>query len=240
MGEYIGINGEQMKLGTCEDLYYVTYDQARQLLTRAVQVPGNLPPREYLDPKHQWRYRFPFPEEDGRAAGLFDDFNKGRVFSCLPGAPFALSPDNHDTICVSIALGGVGGIGGHNVNTRVACPASGRLDRHSPIDSWPVEIVQQRLMQMRPLDRAALRLVREQVPHRPNRRRGPGRVPAQLRTRRTQPEPELLARGRGSHPRRLPGRGAGREVKASMHYPRPRHRAGALIRPGGTRQWLKQ
>ncbi len=91
-------------------------------------------------------YRFPFPEEDGRAAGSFDDFNKGRVFSCLPGSPFALSPDNHDTICVSISLGGVRGIGCHNVNTRVACPASGRLDRHSPIDAWPVEIVQQRLM----------------------------------------------------------------------------------------------
>ncbi len=146
MGEYIRIDGEELKLGTCEDLYYVTYDQARELLTRAVQVPGNLPPREYLDPKHQWRYRFPFPEEDGRAAGSFDDFNKGRVFSCLPGAPFALSPDNHDTICVSISLGGVRGSGCHNVNTRVACPASGRLDRHSPIDAWPVEIVQQRLM----------------------------------------------------------------------------------------------
>ena len=45
----------------------------------------------------------------------------------------------------SIGLGGVNSHHGFNVNTWVPCPASGRLARHSGIDCWPVEIVQQRL-----------------------------------------------------------------------------------------------
>jgi hypothetical protein len=146
MGEYIRYRGEDVKLGTCEDLYYVTYEQARQLLTNAAPVPGNLPPAEYVNPRHGWRYRFPFPEEDDRAPGTHADHDKGRVVCCPPGALFALPPDNHDTLCVSIGLGGVRGSGGCNVNTRVACPASGMLKPHSPIGSWPVEIVQQPLM----------------------------------------------------------------------------------------------
>lgn len=56
MGEYATINatGETVKIGTCESLYYLRFDQ-----------------RELVTPEAGWpdiyRYRFPFPDEDSRA-----------------------------------------------------------------------------------------------------------------------------------------------------------------------------
>jgi hypothetical protein len=152
MGEHIRLHGQSVKLGTCENLYYVTYDQLRRLVGAAEELPGNLPPREYLNPEHGFRYRFPFPEEDGIEAGNAEEYDKGRVFCCPPA--LALPPDNHGTICVSVGLGGVRGQGGWNVNYHLTCPAAskpgdGRLS--AVPDSWPVEIVQQRFMPCRQL-----------------------------------------------------------------------------------------
>ena len=65
MGEYVKIEGKPVKLGTCEDLYYYTRTELERLLPMAEEVPGNLPPLQYLEPSHGWRYRFPFPDEAG-------------------------------------------------------------------------------------------------------------------------------------------------------------------------------
>jgi len=65
MGEYISVDGiGQIKLGTCESLYYVRYtDLARWVREgRTHQVDGNDEPAEYL--KGAYRFRFPFPDED--------------------------------------------------------------------------------------------------------------------------------------------------------------------------------
>ena len=46
MGEYITIDGVTVKLGTCEDLYYVRYSQLADAIAagRCGFVEGNLPP----------------------------------------------------------------------------------------------------------------------------------------------------------------------------------------------------
>lgn len=76
MGEYIYLQGEPdtRKLGTCEELFYVRYaDLVRWVGEgRAQRVPGNLEPAAYLDEKHGFRFRFPFPDEDGAAWAALD------------------------------------------------------------------------------------------------------------------------------------------------------------------------
>jgi hypothetical protein len=66
MGEYIRVGGEIVKLGTCEDLYYTTFEELRLAVLGGAceREPGDLAPAEYLNPANGFRYRFPFPDED--------------------------------------------------------------------------------------------------------------------------------------------------------------------------------
>lgn len=65
MGEYIQLDGRHYKLGTCESLYYVRYDDLAGWIRdgRVLYSPGNEQPREYLQGT-PYRFRFPFPDED--------------------------------------------------------------------------------------------------------------------------------------------------------------------------------
>lgn len=80
MGEYIKVNGNSQKLGTCENLYYSTY----QGLLFAVQSnrveqdgSGNGNPLNYLRSDSGYRFRFPFPDEDGMDIGTYGNFDRG-------------------------------------------------------------------------------------------------------------------------------------------------------------------
>lgn len=67
MGEYAyteGRNGTRIKIGTCEDMYYLRADQAAKVIPDVHSVH---PMTEGL------RYRFPFPDEDHLAPGEFED-----------------------------------------------------------------------------------------------------------------------------------------------------------------------
>lgn len=66
----------EMKLGTCENLYYITYDQLRQELPNLTRINGNLTPEEYLNPRYGFRYRFPFPDESDFWQA-HNDFDRG-------------------------------------------------------------------------------------------------------------------------------------------------------------------
>ena len=111
MGEYL--NG--IKLGTCEDLYYVR-------LTDLQRMKGA---GDYLTPANGYRYRFPFPEEDTMQAGNYDPYNKGYPVSLSQTASpklYALmtSADyKHMTVCHSASYHGT-----HNVNMIMPCPLS--------------------------------------------------------------------------------------------------------------------
>ena len=55
MGEYARFRGEEVKIGTCEDMYYLRADQRFSV----AYVPGNVQPSTV-----GLRYRFPWPDED--------------------------------------------------------------------------------------------------------------------------------------------------------------------------------
>lgn len=71
MGEYATHNGHSIKIGTCEDLYYLRADQARVVTPER----GSLNPN---DPAVQAviRFRFPWPDEDHIAPGAFEAFER--------------------------------------------------------------------------------------------------------------------------------------------------------------------
>lgn len=74
MGEYAKYKGVSVKIGTCEDMYYLRADQARLVTPESSSVD----PVKYAK---ELRFRFPFPSEDGIEPGAFDDHAFGlRVF----------------------------------------------------------------------------------------------------------------------------------------------------------------
>lgn len=87
MGEYAKYKGEEIKIGTCEDMYYLRYDQAALVRPKR----GNTDPvRDRAD----LRFRFPFPDEDSIEPGQFrDPFRSVRI-----NAPMDWEGIAHNTI----------------------------------------------------------------------------------------------------------------------------------------------
>jgi hypothetical protein len=93
MGEYAKrlSDGEHIKIGTCEDMYYLRRDQID-----LVQYDGGFTP----DVLTVVRFRFPFPGEDKIAPGDFNDYNYGfKVYDFLP-------PDGLEHYSVQYEAGG--------------------------------------------------------------------------------------------------------------------------------------
>jgi hypothetical protein len=91
MGEYAQYNGSDIKLGTCENMYYLRADQ-RHL------IDGY---KFALDIE---RFRFPFPDEDDVEAGAFKDHSRGVR---IPGwsLPATLSGDEHGSVQFTSSAG---------------------------------------------------------------------------------------------------------------------------------------
>lgn len=119
MGEYIRLgNGETVKLGTCEDLYYTTLAQLQQAIhDGASKVEGNLAPQEYLDPKNGFRYRFPFPDEN-IAIGEYEDYERGWTVNVPP----RLIGEDHYTVQVHIHPRSAKKYDFNNLTMVVGCP----------------------------------------------------------------------------------------------------------------------
>lgn len=66
MGEYVTYLGRQVKIGTCENLYYVSFQKYQRAYVADMmwRCDGNDYPSEYLKPDSANRFRFPFPDED--------------------------------------------------------------------------------------------------------------------------------------------------------------------------------
>jgi len=80
MGEFIRYRGTEIKLGTCEDLYYATYPKYIAALEAQVlfRSEWNGSPEEYAKPDAGFRFRFPFPDEDHLSLGSIEyDFSRG-------------------------------------------------------------------------------------------------------------------------------------------------------------------
>ena len=77
MGEYARYNGQHIKMGTCEDMYYLRADQRHLVQPELGSVDPNGPDAYSL------RFRFPWPQEDDVAPGAFEDYCKA---GAVPGA----------------------------------------------------------------------------------------------------------------------------------------------------------
>lgn len=71
MGEYATqiAAGQSVKIGTCEEMYYLRADQVREVIPE----PGSVDP---IRDAAQVRFRFPFPDEDRIQPGHFDDYGR--------------------------------------------------------------------------------------------------------------------------------------------------------------------
>lgn len=89
MGEYAIHNGQRVKIGTCENMYYLRADQMTDV--HGEDARGNFGAEGLA----VIRFRFPFPDEDGIEPGHFEDYGRGWK---VPGGymlPADLSGDEH-------------------------------------------------------------------------------------------------------------------------------------------------
>jgi hypothetical protein len=87
MGEYAVFNGNRVKIGTCEDMYYLRFDQRHEVHAE----PGNVDP---VKDAGELRFRFPFPDEDNTLPGEFENYRRS-----LPLRGFYSAPDQaHDSV----------------------------------------------------------------------------------------------------------------------------------------------
>lgn len=71
MGEYARRlrDGERVKIGTCENMYYLRFEERHQVLHEEGNVDVNKNPEGL-------RFRLPFPDEDHVALGEYDDYDR--------------------------------------------------------------------------------------------------------------------------------------------------------------------
>lgn len=150
MGEYLKVNGVEIKIGICEDLYYIRFDDLKRAYwTGQVQsVPGNGSGADYLDEKNGFRYRFPFPEEDGLRPGGYADYNAARIVGVSPKWLHGLNVA-HDDIVTHVSAGAMGHAGqgsGYGVNLAHKCPGAADFVRtcSAAPGRLPVAIMQQK------------------------------------------------------------------------------------------------
>ena len=66
MGEYMKIDGVELKLGTCDGMYYVRRAELEEYRHRARKMEANGELSSYLATDIGLFWRFPFPSEDGQ------------------------------------------------------------------------------------------------------------------------------------------------------------------------------
>ena len=97
MGEYASYGRGRVKIGTCEDMYYLRADQAHLVAGES----GSVDPSR-VDDRAVIRFRFPWPDEDGIAPGAFEDYGRALWLHGveLPGVEF-----EHDQVQFTAAPG---------------------------------------------------------------------------------------------------------------------------------------
>ncbi|SEA15182.1 hypothetical protein SAMN05192529_10962 [Arachidicoccus rhizosphaerae] len=89
MGEYVKYKGAEVKIGTCESLYYVTYPKFKEAFDQKLLTPSefSVHPARCLEVDSGFLFRFPFPDEDKLAFGEIGKhgFNRGLPIKIVPG-----------------------------------------------------------------------------------------------------------------------------------------------------------
>ena len=145
MGEYVNLNGESIKLGTCENLYYVTYDEMVDIAGRAKKQNGNLDPKEYLKESNGFRYRFPFPYQHYQYSEDEHNYDMGYVISAP--VEWKKELDSHQRVCFGLQPKYSHS---YNINAFVTCPMSpdARPENYSQggTHGFYVEVIQQKIV----------------------------------------------------------------------------------------------
>lgn len=94
MGEYATriSDGETVKIGTCESMYYLRADQRDQVAGGDL---GSNPERDYWP---HVRFRFPFPDEDHERPGEFHKHDYDRALRIDGEIPCPLDPADHYSV----------------------------------------------------------------------------------------------------------------------------------------------
>lgn len=71
MGEYVRYKGNEVKIGVCESLYYVSYPKFKEAFEKGLLWPSDfsVAPAKCLEVNSGFLFRFPFPDEDKLAFG---------------------------------------------------------------------------------------------------------------------------------------------------------------------------
>lgn len=113
MGEYARFNGNEVKIGTCGDMYYLRFDQ-RHLVQR---LSGNVDP---VADAAELRFRFPWPNEDAAEPGSSTFSDNGYHRSLwIPGYEASKDAEHYTVQFVAQA--------GYNVC--LPCPESGKTPK---------------------------------------------------------------------------------------------------------------
>lgn len=79
MGEYANYGGQYIKIGTCEDMYYLRAQDAHKM----GPADGSLDPKD-PDVQKVIRFRFPWPEEDYQSPGEYEPFRSEGLHIPVP------------------------------------------------------------------------------------------------------------------------------------------------------------
>lgn len=100
MGEYAIYQGVEIKIGTCEDMYYLRADQR----DKVTPLPGSLCPASN-DVLGLIRFRFPWPDEDDIEPGSDKFYDKGYARSYGVHGMLPPSDVDHHSIQFSAPVG---------------------------------------------------------------------------------------------------------------------------------------
>lgn len=100
MGEYVKYRGEEVKIGTVENMYYTSFQKYINALEAGLleTAPGSDKAGDYALPNSGCRFRFPFPDEDKLPLGdIIEPFDRGLIINLKPSeVPFLEIPDQVD------------------------------------------------------------------------------------------------------------------------------------------------
>ena len=94
MGEYAKHNGQRVKIGTCESMYYLRFEDRFSVRKEP----------DSLDPATETNlfWRLPFPDEDAIQPGHYEQYNRGSVLTTFTDPGTAETPG---TLQVSHPMG---------------------------------------------------------------------------------------------------------------------------------------
>lgn len=120
MGEYVRYKGEDVKIGTCETMYYTSYQKFVKALPFMKKIDGNIEPVLYLKENGIF-WRFPFPQDDNKNFGETDsDYDHSLQIMISKELYESFELQGHANKTISLQPN----CGGHNINIQIPCPYS--------------------------------------------------------------------------------------------------------------------